>query len=465
MSIWNNLAGVIGDLLDPEFEERKRKAEFDPTKPMAWDVPQSGADSLPDSPSVNPSLRRMFSKGGFSSDEPVDPIFARAGRVSDAPLTTPEPTGSPYEGDPTHSLGGRPMASPDELKPPSMSPLPRRASEISREALQTALANRQNDLGTETTKSRKTSFWNRLGGGALHGVENFLSGGGGEAGILGDVLMGGLGEGFDPKRNAERKQNKRLAKMFGQYNQDLSVEEADRKSKMAETKYVQERYKPLLEGFGADDRIDEDEAAIMSGLGIPVAPYDARQFDTTEVGGVSLSAPKKGVPNYRTNPTLPIDQGKARTDTKFTAGGKEYTLPLTPREQVDALVGAADREERTADREYKREEAAADKEYKDETEYRDDLRGWSGRQTSARAKKAGASAALSRLTASRADLAAQGLPTVEIDRQIANMEQDVAAADEMLKEPKPKKVIRKKVGGSKGKFSQADIDRVINGRK
>lgn len=456
MGIWNAIAPEHG--IDIEELRRMGLLSSEGSNPAI-------DNAIPNTPAANPSLRRMVSEGSLAAAADDGTI---RGTVHDPRYELPD---GGFDSTPVASREGRNVdfTGPDQgLTPPGYEFGEQRPTG-SRASLEQLNMNR--DMPANVEKEKRRGKLSRLWRGMGDAWDNW-SGKGGLGGLLGEMLDQGISEARSPQKRAERVKKQGLEKFWNRYTEDLGIETAEQKRQLdmintakAGNAYTQQKYKPLVDGMTADDRVTDDEAALSTGLGIPMLPYDASQRDLEWVNGKPMTRRKKGGDGYTRDVTLPDDTGRTRQDVTIQAGGKDITLPLTPKETADTLIGAADRAERAQQFVAKQEAETADKEYKDQKEYQDDVRSWSQRQVKAKAQKAKAQKYLEAQRAALDDPENQA-SRGDIVKAIAQAEGDIAEADELLKEKKPARVIRKKPSGGKGKetFTNADIERVIQGK-
>lgn len=330
---------------------------------------------------------------------------------------------------------------------------------------------------TLRSKNEKT-FGGRVKSGAGRAWRDFKTGpnSGGVGGLLMSMLGGALGEGFDPNTHAENEKQEAITKLMTRAQREIGLEDQQAeqaKQGMQIAKIGQDvmdaRNKPFLDSITADDVVDEGERQEAARRGIDLNEYDKREFGTTWVNGRPYAAPKKGVPNYRRNPSLPDQIEDVPVDTTISAGGKDVTLPLKPGQAASTIVGVeqanAQRIQRAAEFVAEQERKVTDQQFEDEGDFAKEARSYEQRILKARGQKSKAEAALRQLQQTRQELIDQGYQGTEqvanVDKQIATMSGDIAEAEELMKERRPVKRVRKTPAKGKGKYSQSDIDRVL----
>lgn len=483
MGIWNNLASLAEGVLNGPTEEQRRKQDWQDQNPgvifendngapwstepkdadeheqtiaaaQQFGIPversnvrenQAMANSVP-----NASLKRIFNLNGDGEKDPRDAYQ----RVADFDMQNPEPMkrGVVDDGQP---LGGGMMS-----EEPKQSRTQELMDDIRTQSAMPA---------EEYTSRKKKSFLDRFGGKLWRGYKAWDPNKTGWSGGI-DALAGGFEAGFDPKVDAEDRKQRKIGKVWNNLAEETQLQSIQQKQAqegiktvMDAEKYRQERMKPFVDAALRKGYLTDDEVAHIKANGVDITDPNNPEFVEKEVNGKWMLR-RKNEPDYVRNVTLPEDTGKVRSDTTITASGKDVTLPLTPGEASRALIGAADRAAKAAELVQKRNDTIADREYKDTNDYQTDLRSWSKDIAKAKGQIAKARAALPKLEASRAELVAQQMDTTQIDRQIAEFEGDIAEGGELLKIQKPVRVQRKKGGGGKKTFTQADIDRVIGGK-
>lgn len=508
MGIWNRIKSVdeVNELLS-----QHGTAVLDGYSPSSLSGNSPALDNaIPNTPAANPSLRRLASpEGGFGGDDKNKPTKRKPlakppAKPGQKPLVDPKTVGAvpatvPFmdrakeftdwragggQFDPTRQYGrteedmeGVPDGGmgPTEADPSTESNPPSYTG--SRWALERY--NQERGRSPDVSASRRKSWWNRAWDGARNAYKNWEPGPG-SGGIVGlgvNIAGNAVEKGVSPNEHAVMAQNRNLSKIWNRYGQAMQVEQAEMnrlgeiaKTNKLSTEALQARYKQLSEGFGRDDRFTDEEAAILTALGIPSMPYDASTREEKDINGKAYTRRTKGGGAYVRDVSLPEDLGKTRTDTKIQTAQGDVTLPLTPSEAAHTLVSAAERAERAAERVQKREDEQKEKVYKNRKEYQDDLRSWSKEDVKMQGQKSKAMKSLESLRASRADLVAGQYNTDAIDRQIADLEGQIAEADVWIANRHKTKPIytsapgeSQKKGGKK-KFTNSDIDRVIQGK-
>lgn len=510
MGIWNNIGSFIDGIVNGPTEEQKRKMKWEEENPgvifendegAPWSKPADNAEHeywlagaqqlgipVEQSPvrqthaianaSPNPSLRRMFAfnDGGGLPKDPRDaykPVIDRTPRNPDparrggtGPNTLDIPglgyetviDANPQNPEPATRGGYGPdtLASYDYERKPSKT-----------ETLMQDIRDQSAMPAEQHTSRKKRSFLQRFGGGLWRGYKNWDPNKTGWSGGI-DALVGGLEEGFDPKVHAEGRKERKVGKIWNDLAQETQLQSVQQKQAQEQiktltdqTELTQKRMKPYMDAALRKGYLTDDEVAYIKANGVDITNPNNPEFVEKGVNG-QWYIRRKNEPGYVPNVTLPHEQGETRSDTTITTGGKDVTLPLTPKEAADVLIGAADRAEKARQYVQKRNDELEDREYKDTKEFQGTVREWSAAMAKARGQIAKAQAALPKLRSSRAELAAQQFDTTQIDRQIAEFEGDIAEGQELLKQKKPERIQRKK--GGKRSYSQADIDRVIGGK-